>query len=265
MKRILIGATLVVAGFIGVAGASPASADDDVPQVPVCEPKVDHLPGNDATEIPVTAPPGELISGYCVKSGSINQGLGPEYVDFDPPVPSVKITYTKSPTEKEISHYIVFYVKGAVPVKPPSTAPTCDVEGSVEQLDDTEFYTYDYTLENGVMTVSVTPVGENVLGGDVGPWKYPIAKLTVNSDDTPCVTDPDVGVNPPAPPSDPVPPAAPADRPPALPAAPTVVAAAGPVPTQLPSTGASSWWLAMAAMGLVLAGSGFVSFSRRPS
>jgi LPXTG-motif cell wall-anchored protein len=259
MKRIVIGAALVVAGIIGVAGASPASADVVVPTVPVCEPKEDHILGGGATEIPVTAPDGKLISGYCVKSGSINQNLGPEYVYFDPPVQSVTITYTKSPTEKEISHYIVFYVNGAVPVKPPSTAPTCDVEGTVEQLEDTEYYTYDYVLEDGVMTVSVTPVGETVLRGDVGPWTYPIQKLTANSDGTPCVDDPVVEVNPPVPPSAPVPPAAP-----------TVVAAAGPVPaqavaTQLPSTGASSWWLAMAAMGLVLAGSGFVSFSRRSS
>jgi hypothetical protein len=111
----------------------------------------------------------------------------------------------------------------------------------------------------------VTPVGDNVLGGDVSSWEYPIAKLTVNEDGTPCVGDPEVEVDPPAPPSDPVPPAAPANRPQALPEAPTVVAAAGPVPTQavptqpvpteLPSTGPSSWWLAMVAMGLVFAGS----------
>lgn len=204
MKRILIGATLVVAGIIGVAGANPASAEGEVPQVPVCEPKEDHLPGNNAIEIPVTAPAGKLISGYCVKSGSIKQDLGPEYVYFDPPVPSVTITYTKSPTEKEISHYIVFYVEATVPVKPPSTGPTCDDEGTVEELVDTETYTYKYDLVAGVMTVSVTPRDGYFLSGDTGPWKYPIAKVTGEVCD-----DPEVEVEPPLPPSDPVPPAAP--------------------------------------------------------
>ncbi|MDQ3542817.1 MAG: hypothetical protein M3431_02970, partial [Actinomycetota bacterium] len=36
-----------------------------------------HLPAPGGTSVTVTAPEGMLISGYCVKAGSIEQGNGP--------------------------------------------------------------------------------------------------------------------------------------------------------------------------------------------
>ena len=56
----------------------------------------------DATTLTLTAPDGYLISGYCVKAGSVNQGDGPQYYVVDPPAASVEISHTSG---KAISHY----------------------------------------------------------------------------------------------------------------------------------------------------------------
>ncbi|WP_194408819.1 DUF11 domain-containing protein [Microbacterium cremeum] len=66
----------------------------------------------------ITAPPGMLIYGYCVKAGSIEQGEGPVYVVLNPPVTSVTISH---PSGKEISHYSVAYV-AECPDAEPETA-----------------------------------------------------------------------------------------------------------------------------------------------
>lgn len=278
MKRILIGAALAVAGIVGVAGASPVSAEDhDVPvQVDdkVCDGT--HIPGGNKTSIPVTAPEGMLISGYCVKAGSIQQGLGPEYVDFgDDPVKSFTITYTKSETIKEISHYVVFYVEAPAPQaispeKPKPIPADCAAAGSVQVLENTNAVEYEYVTVGDVTTVTVTAKTGYVLTGDTGPWMYTNAPQVTGGT---CVAS-----NPP--PADPVTPATPAAPAPApavgstggtVTEATPVAESAGPVPAQaaptqaLPATGTSSWVLAFIAMTLVLLGSGFVSFSRRLS
>lgn len=127
MKRMLVGATLIVAGLVGVAGASPVSAQSTNPGV--CEGTHITPPAN-TTEVTVTAPEGQLISGYCVKAGSENQGLGPEYVTLDEPATSVTIEYTMSDTVKDISHYVVTYVDAPPPVEttPVETTPTAPTE-----------------------------------------------------------------------------------------------------------------------------------------
>lgn len=60
--------------------------------------------------ITVTAPEGKRISRYCVKAGSINQDLGPEYVVVDPTAKSVTISHSSG---KDISHYSVEYANCA--------------------------------------------------------------------------------------------------------------------------------------------------------
>lgn len=85
----------------------------------VCPPgdsgKID-VPG-DQLSVTVTAPAGFLISGYCVKAGSVQGGTGgPVFVVVNPPQKTVTITY---PGGKAVSHYSVTYV----PVTPPTTPP----------------------------------------------------------------------------------------------------------------------------------------------
>lgn len=58
----------------------------------------------DPLTVTVTAPPGYLIDGYCVKAGSVKQGDGPVYVDVDPPVAELTFGY---PSGKAVSHYSV--------------------------------------------------------------------------------------------------------------------------------------------------------------
>ena len=71
------------------------------------------------TSIVITAPAGNLITGYCVKAGSINNENGPVEIKVDPPVASLTITY---PGGKEISHYSYSYAP--IPTPTPTPTPT---------------------------------------------------------------------------------------------------------------------------------------------
>ncbi len=63
------------------------------------------------TSLVIDAPADHLITGYCVKAGSANQGYGPEYVTVDPAAESVTITHSSG---KDISHYAVSYTEVVV-------------------------------------------------------------------------------------------------------------------------------------------------------
>lgn len=131
-RRIL--AIALIAGgvtFGGLAQAGGTSTNDGV-----CQPQTDHLfPSGDIGEITVTAPEGKLISGYCVKAGSAQQGNGPEYVTLDPPAESVTITHSSG---KDISHYIVFYVdKPTTTTIPEVTTTAPEVTTTVPEVTTT--------------------------------------------------------------------------------------------------------------------------------
>jgi len=143
----------------------------------------------------------------------------------------------------------------------PGTATPVEVPGQVEWIGP---------REDGAWTAVALP--GNVIKGDdffgppepqlSGEEACPTTTTTISTTTSSTTSSSTTVVEP----AGPVPPPAPENRPPA----PSVVAAAGPTvaqaaPTQLPSTGTSSWVLALIAVGLVLAGSGIVKFSRRPS
>jgi len=79
--------------------ATPALARADV-CADLDSGKIDTV--GDPASVTITASPGYLISEYCVKAGSANQGDGPVYVSVDPPQETVTITH---PSGKDISHY----------------------------------------------------------------------------------------------------------------------------------------------------------------
>jgi hypothetical protein len=114
LKKFLVAALLVVAVVLGFA--SPAHGGEGNPDNEgVCQPQSAHIkpPNNTTKSITITAPEGKLISGYCVKAGSIKQGNGPEYVTLNPPMASVTISHSSG---KDISHYTVTFVdKPTVP------------------------------------------------------------------------------------------------------------------------------------------------------
>ena len=88
----------------------------------------------DPLTVTLVAPEGKLISAYCIKSGSLNQGLGPKIVELDEPAAEVTIAYAAGGKCKAISHYSVAYVDAPPATTPPAlllpnpevTTPTLD-------------------------------------------------------------------------------------------------------------------------------------------
>lgn len=69
----------------------------------VCEPRTEQVQA-DTPAVPVTAPEGQVITGWCVKAGSANQGLGLEEVVLPAPVTAATITHSSG---KDVSHYVL--------------------------------------------------------------------------------------------------------------------------------------------------------------
>lgn len=115
-------AYLALAGLIAAAVLLLTSSTDaaGTPSNPgVCQPQDQHqTPSSTTAQVTVTAPAGQLISGYCVKAGSAQQGNGPEYVTIDPPATQVTITHSSG---KDISHYVVSYVPATTTSEGPTT------------------------------------------------------------------------------------------------------------------------------------------------
>ena len=131
MKKILMLGAMIAVFAIGTAAAFAATSDKP-PSPPglsgndqVCPEgdsgKID-VSGSNAS-VTVTAPEGKLISGYCVKAGSANQELGPEFHTVDPPATTVTITHSSG---KDISHYSLTFVEETPPTEttPTDTTPT---------------------------------------------------------------------------------------------------------------------------------------------
>jgi hypothetical protein len=128
--RRAIGAALLLAGGIALFSAAPAFAVETptptpTPSAPPVEEGVcDGLDSGkidvkeSVASLEISAPEGNVITEYCVKAGSIQQGDGPEYVLVDPPTQTVVIEHS---TGKEISHYSFSYEPA--PTTPPTTPP----------------------------------------------------------------------------------------------------------------------------------------------
>jgi hypothetical protein len=102
--------TLATVGAIGAAGIVGAGVDQVCPDLDTG--KID--PPGDPTSFTFTAPEGQVIVQICVKAGSAEQGLGPEFIDFDPGVTSATFSHSSG---KEISHFSVKFA----PAPPPPT------------------------------------------------------------------------------------------------------------------------------------------------
>lgn len=148
------GALLAVAGLVTMLGA-PALAQ---PGDQVCQGldsgKIDVQ--DNVAEVTITAPAGQLIDAYCIKAGSANQGLGPEYVTLDPPVASITITHSSG---KDVSHYSYSLVD--VPVTttttvPPSTTTTTTTTSTSTTTTTTTSTTTTTTTTPPTSTTSTT-------------------------------------------------------------------------------------------------------------
>jgi hypothetical protein len=122
----------LAATLVGFAGAAPAMAmgDDTGALNQVCLPldsgKIDTT--GDPMTVVLTAPEGMVITGYCVKAGSDNQGDGPEYPALRPDQlnqNSIEISHSSG---KAVSHYSFTYAPAPTtpidPVPPVKTVIT---------------------------------------------------------------------------------------------------------------------------------------------
>ena len=91
----LLAAALVLS--LGVGSAASA----EVGLCPAGDSGKVDVSGENVT-LTITAPDGFVITGYCVKAGSVKQGLGSESYVVDPPATSVVISHSSG---KAISHY----------------------------------------------------------------------------------------------------------------------------------------------------------------
>ncbi|MCF4120043.1 hypothetical protein L1785_03545 [Antribacter sp. KLBMP9083] len=117
------------------ASAGPAVAADTIEVLTsdTCpkELKVDTT--GEPMSIVIDAEDGDLITSYCVKAGSVKQGLGPVLVTLEKPASTVTITYPNA--EKAISHYAVYTQDSPMPE--PSTDPSADPSVSPSPLVST--------------------------------------------------------------------------------------------------------------------------------
>lgn len=131
VPKIAVPAITLLLGGASLLFASPAFAEEDPTSSDTFVAPVDegvcedldtgHLyPVDTVAELEIFAPEGELISGYCVKAGSIVQGDGPEFYAVDPPQQSVTISHKSG---KDISHYSVSYVPEPTPTPTPEPTP----------------------------------------------------------------------------------------------------------------------------------------------
>ncbi len=113
---------LAVLATCAVVGATVSVAMAAPPPGQICgegdSGKID-VSGENLT-LTITAPAGNLISGYCVKAGSAKQGCGAVSFTVNPLAASVTITGTCG---KAISHYSVTYVNAPHDPPPPHDPP----------------------------------------------------------------------------------------------------------------------------------------------
>lgn len=121
MKRYLVASGVAVA--LAVLG-TPSIMN---PQVCAGLDSGKHDVVGDHKTVTVTAPAGFVITDYCVKAGSIQQGNGPVYVQLSEPVESITFGH---PSGKDVSHWSVSWVPAPSPE--PSPEPSVTPEPSVE-------------------------------------------------------------------------------------------------------------------------------------
>jgi LPXTG-motif cell wall-anchored protein len=100
MNKLLIFLVLVAAAFTAPLHTVSVSATNDSVCAGLSSGKIDW--NGEDTSHTITATSGYVITQYCVKAGSVQQGNGPEYYSVDPGESSVTIQHSSG---KGISHF----------------------------------------------------------------------------------------------------------------------------------------------------------------
>jgi hypothetical protein len=197
LRRVAAALTALVLGtglaLVGIA--APASAGGEGNDEKVClEFDTGHKTDAVGGSMTIYAPEGKLIAEVCVKAGSENQGDGPEYTKYEPPVASVTISH---PSKKDISHYSVRYVDVPdepevvkVEVKPTSIDPCGTANDSYSRPSDTTAITWSVTgsVESGTVTLTATTQPGFVFeAGAQKEWTFTFTSVA-------CEDDPEVVV-----------------------------------------------------------------------
>lgn len=107
-----------VAGTVANNGCPEANQNEQV-CVPLSSGKKDTT--GDPLTVTITAPEGMVITGYCVKAGSANQGEGPEYPVLTPDQLNQNSLTIAHSSGKAISHYSFSWGPApTTPVTPPA-------------------------------------------------------------------------------------------------------------------------------------------------
>lgn len=188
----MLGAATLMTGFVltGTAGTAQATGggggggpDPNQVCAPLDSGKID-TPDNPLS-VGITAPPGKVITKYCVKASSWKKGDGPKYFDVVPGVAQKTIYY---PGGKRISHYSYAWDDAPVTVVTPEGEPqfldpcgTKDDKTIVPQ--DTELVDWKSWKHGDTVTV-MAKLQEGLGDGYVlapGDWKW-----TYTFTDVPC-------------------------------------------------------------------------------
>jgi LPXTG-motif cell wall-anchored protein len=247
-KILIIIAALLVALGAGLHG-DPVSAEGNGNKCAEYNvPKVETT--GDPLTVTITAPEGQLIAKVCIKAGSANQGDGPEYTTYDPPVPSVTIGHSSG---HAVSHYTYKLVDKPTPPTDPTVPPTDPTTPPTEPTEPTTPPTEPTVPETEPSTIPTT----------VPETDAPTTVVTTPETDAPTTTVADTTT---------VAPETSIDTPPTTAVVETVVVPARPqpipapapeiTPDELPATGGEST-TALYAGALLLAGLGAVLVARR--
>lgn len=159
MKKLMAIAAMIAA--FGLGGAAAFAASTDKPADPGGGNEGQVCPDNDTGHISastpsvtVSAPDGQLISGYCVKAGSANQGLGPEFVTVDPPQKTVTITHSSG---KDISHYSLSYVDEGEETTETTETETTETETTETETTETQTTETETTETETTESTPTTP------------------------------------------------------------------------------------------------------------
>jgi hypothetical protein len=198
MKKLIVIAAMIAA--FGLGGAAAFAAGTDKPENPgggndgqVCPPgdsgKIDV--GGSHASVTVTAPDGKLISGYCVKAGSENQGNGPESVTVDPPQKTVTISHSSG---KDVSHYSVTYVDEEetttteTETTPTETTPTETTPTETTPTETTPTETTPTTPSDTTPTETTPTTPTSTTPTSTTPTQTTTSETTTSTETTPAET-----------------------------------------------------------------------------
>lgn len=120
MRKISVLGALALLMVGATAGPAVAADTYEVLTSDTCPKELKVDTEDEPMSITFKADDGDLITSYCVKAGSTQQGLGPVLVTLETPVSEVTFTYPNA--EKAISHYAVYTQDSPAPSPSPSTS-----------------------------------------------------------------------------------------------------------------------------------------------